>query len=77
MLRVAVQMSVILPSAAQEPFKHHTVVVTPELLMEMTSQEDAVVGKEIGDNNAVRYSVPSNSAHFQEVSLGFHALGSE
>lgn len=48
--------------------------------MEMTSQEDVVVGKEIGDNNAVRYLVTSNSYWFQEVSVCFQenaALGSE
>lgn len=39
-----------LPSAAQEPFKHHSVDATPVLLMEMTTEEDVVVGKEIRAN---------------------------
>lgn len=38
------------PSAAREPFKHHSVDVMPVLLMEMTSEEDVVVGTEIRAN---------------------------
>lgn len=47
--------SLCLPSAAREPFKHHTVDATSVFLMETASQDDVVVEKEMGDNNAVRY----------------------
>lgn len=49
------------------------------LLMEMTSQGDVVVGKDIGDINAVGYLVTS-SGWFQEVAVCFQengALGKE
>lgn len=72
-------MTLCLPSAAREPFKHHMVDATSVFLMETASQDDVVVEKEMGDNNAVRYLLTSSSC-IHEVSVHFQgngALGSE
>lgn len=65
--------SVICHQLLRNLFKHHTIDATPMLLMEMTSQEDVVVKKEIGASNAVHYLATSSSC-FQDVLVWFCIL---